>query len=118
MAKLGGVVAGSTEPLICTLLEAGVPFPIPPGFTVEIKLRNGAFVRVDTDEEQTEIVEDQEENPGQVRFTPAAEDFVHNTDTLPPEAERYPCRFKVTDGNGVVKYFPREGWDYIEVYRE
>lgn len=117
MAQIGELVAGSTEPLIFTLLADGVPFNLD-GYTVEIKLRTGAFVRVETDPAQTEVVANQAVNTGKVQFTPEAEDFTHSDNMLPPEPEKFPCRFKVTDGQGTIEYFPRAGWDYIAVYRE
>jgi len=101
------LVAGWTSPIDFYLKSKGAtPSGTMSGMTADLVLREkntGALVTTTGD------VSVQDTTNWIVRFSPDPSDLVEGI---------YRARFKVTDGSGLVAYFPSDDWDIWEIRGE
>jgi hypothetical protein len=113
MTDLLSIVSGWTGELgPFTLRVDGVPLNLT-GLTVVPVLHDYAGVLIDHG--GTVTVLNQTTNPGQVTYTPVATDFVFNS-AGPTYRQAVSIRWKVTDVNNKMVFFPNKDLDYIGVY--
>lgn len=109
---------GTLSPFVLKVQQPSDPAPVPidlTGFTVQLVLRRASGVLVNVQGTVTPDP-DQGARPGQVAFSPAASDFVYET-TEYANPQMYETKWKVTDGNGKVVFFPNGAPAWIAVYR-
>jgi len=110
MSVLFEVVEGWTGVLgPFTLRVNEVPLDLT-SYTVELVLRSGDGTLISVAGQVTKL--NQVANPGQVTFSPAAGDFVHQTGRY-TRSTSYQMHWKATDGSGKVVFFPND--DSLEV---
>ena len=109
MSTLLTITEGWTQTLDAFTLKANGTALSLTGLTVTMVLKDRNGDAVDTDGDLTPDP-DQGTNPGVIRYTPDAADFV-------AAKSPYTVRFKVVDGDGAIAFFPNGEADQIVVVK-
>jgi hypothetical protein len=106
--QLHPAVEGQTEPIVHQLLSDGAAVLIQ-AMTVELILEKSDGTEIDTSTKVTNLDDATEDNKGKVKYEPAAEDLV-------AAGGNYYLRWRVTDGDGKVAFWPNGEAARLKVY--